>query len=606
MNPLKKVSIGKKLIGLIAVFISGYAGFAWYSFHTLDSLRIHGNLYNQIIMSKDLIADILPPPEYIIESYLYVLQMEAETNPAEMERFVSQLKQLKAEYDAQHQAWIANPLLVPGEMRTTMLEKTYEPAIRFYDITFNQFIPALQQGDRARATLLLQDIKGQYQEHRKYIDRVVTLAKENYKAIEVQVNHEIRSDTVILLIIALSVIILVLILSVSIYFSIIHPITLMTDALGTLNTMEGDLTRRLSLESKDEIGEMSAKVNSIFDCMMDLVKDIRERTSNLTKSGDILTVHTNESAAAVNAISTNIQNMTKRIDLQSSSIQGISSAIDHIMQTIQTVNSYVEEQSTSVSSSSTAIDSMIAHIRSVVSILEQNIQNITILTEAVEFVRTGLAAVTVDMQTIARDSEGLLEINSLMKSIANQTNLLSMNAAIEAAHAGDAGKGFSVVSDEIRKLAESAGEQSKSTTVMLKKIKASIDTITASTHDLQNRFNAIDGGVKTVTHQEEQIRTAMEEQHSSSAQILNRIDRLKALSGMAKQSAGAMEDEGQGIIGEVETLLKISGDISNGMREMAAGSEQIAAAAVQVNAQSLKNNETIAALTGAVSKFKVD
>ncbi|MDR1301579.1 MAG: methyl-accepting chemotaxis protein [Treponema sp.] len=606
MNPLQKVSIGKKLIGLITVFIAGYAGFAWYSFHTLDSLRIHGNLYNQIIMSKDLIADVLPPPEYIIESYLYVLQMEAETNPAELEQAVSQLKRLKAEYDAQHQAWMVNPLLVPGEMRTVMLEKIYEPARRFYDITFNQFIPALQQGDRPKATVLLQDLKGQYQEHRTYVDRMVTLAKANYETIEVQANHAIRSNTVILLIIAFSVVILVLILSVSIYFSIIKPITLMTDALGTLNTMEGDLTRRLSLESKDEIGEMSARVNTIFDCMMDLVKDIRERTGNLTKSGDILTVHTNETAAAVNTISTNIQNMTDRIDLQSSSIHGISSAIDHIMKTIQTVNAYVEEQSTSVSSSSTAIDSMIAQIRSVVGILEQNIRNVTTLTDAVEFVRTGLSTVTTDMQTIAQDSEGLLEINALMKSIANQTNLLSMNAAIEAAHAGDAGKGFSVVSDEIRKLAESAGEQSKSTAVMLKKIKASIDTITASTHELQNRFNAIDGGVKTVAHEEEQIRTAMEEQHSSSTQILNRIARLKALSGMSKQSAGAMEDEGRGIIGEIETLLKISGEISNGMREMASGSEQIAAAAVQVNAQSLQNNETIAALTGAVSKFKVD
>ncbi|MDR1030468.1 MAG: methyl-accepting chemotaxis protein [Treponema sp.] len=605
MNPLQKVSIGKKLIGLISVFIVGYAGFALYSFHTLDSLR-HGNLYNQIIMSKDLIADVLPPPEYIIESYLYVLQMETETNPMELEQAVSQLKRLKAEYDARHQAWVVHPLLVPGEMRTIMLEKIYEPARRFYDITFNQFIPALQQGDRPKATVLLQDLKGQYQEHRTYVDRLVALAQKNYETIEVQSNHAIHSNMVILLIIAFSVIILVLILSVSIYFSIIKPITLMTDALGTLNTMEGDLTRRLSLESKDEIGEMSARVNTIFDCMMDLVKDIRERTSNLTKSGDILTVHTNETAAAVNTISTNIQNMTNRIDLQSSSIHGISAAIDHIMKTIQTVNSYVEEQSTSVSSSSTAIDSMIAQIRSVVSILEQNIRSVTSLTEAVEFVRTGLSTVTTDMQTIAQDSEGLLEINALMKSIANQTNLLSMNAAIEAAHAGDAGKGFSVVSDEIRKLAESAGEQSKSTAVMLKKIKASIDTITASTHELQNRFNAIDGGVKTVARQEEQIRTVMEEQHSSSTQILNRIARLKDLSGMSKQSAGAMEDEGRGIIGEIETLLKISGEINNGMREMASGSEQIAAAAVQVNAQSLQNNETIAGLTGAVSKFKVD
>jgi methyl-accepting chemotaxis protein len=141
---------------------------------------------------------------------------------------------------------------------------------------------------------------------------------------------------------------------------------------------------------------------------------------------------------------------------------------------------------------------------------------------------------------------------------------------------------------------------------MLKKIKSAIDKITTLADDVQQRFDAIDGGVKTVSRQEEGIREAMREQQAGSSRVMELISRLKELSGMVKEGAGAMEAEGRSIINEVEKLLRISSEISNGMSEMAIGSEQIATAAAEVNEKSSENNETIAALTGAVSKFKVD
>jgi methyl-accepting chemotaxis protein len=607
MNPLRKISIGKKLSLLIAVFILGYLGFGLYAFHTLNELRIQGSLYNQIIMSKDLIADVLPPPEYIIESYLDVLQMKDETDPGKLDTLVADLKQLKADYDMRHQFWIDEALLVPGEMRTVMLEKTYEPALEFYAMTFSEFIPAIQRGDRERAAeLALYDLKALYQEHRLQVDKVVELAEKKYEETETLAEHTVQGDTIILIIIAVSIIILALVLSVSIYLSIIRPIRVMTGALKKLNSLEGDLTRCLSVDSRDEVGEMSTGVNNIFNGMRDIVKGIREHAGDLTKSGDTLALNINETVAAVNQISVNIQNMTKRIGVQSSSINGTSSAIDHIMKMIETVRSHADEQSDSVSSSSSAIEEMLDNIRSVVSTLEKNSENVKYLNEAAEFVRSGLSSVTGDLQEIARDSEGLLEINTLMESIASQTNLLSMNAAIEAAHAGDAGKGFAVVAEEIRKLAESSNEQSKTTAATLKKIKSSINHITASANEVQQRFEAIDGGVKRVSYQEEHIQEAMHKQQCGSSRIMDLISRLKELSGMVKGGASEMEIEGRAIINEVEKLLSISSEISNGMSEMAVGSEQIAIAAAQVNEKSLENNETIAALTGAVSKFKVD
>ncbi|WP_461252397.1 methyl-accepting chemotaxis protein, partial [Treponema sp. R8-4-B8] len=141
---------------------------------------------------------------------------------------------------------------------------------------------------------------------------------------------------------------------------------------------------------------------------------------------------------------------------------------------------------------STAIEEMVANISSVTNTLVSNTANVNTLKEASEVGRGGLQEVATDIQEIARESEGLLEINSVMENIASQTNLLSMNAAIEAAHAGEAGKGFAVVADEIRKLAESSSDQSKTIGTVLKKIAESIKQITSSTENVLARFEAID------------------------------------------------------------------------------------------------------------------
>ncbi len=166
---------------------------------------------------------------------------------------------------------------------------------------------------------------------------------------------------------------------------------------------------------------------------------------------------------------------------------------------------------------------MLANIQSVTQTLMKNVENVTELTQSSEAGHEGLRDVAYDIQDIARESEGLLEINAVMENIASQTNLLSMNAAIEAAHAGESGKGFAVVADEIRKLAESSSEQSKTISTVLKKIKASIDKISLSTDNVLKKFEVIDRGVKIVAEQEENIRNAMEEQDQGSKQILEAI-----------------------------------------------------------------------------------
>ena len=209
---------------------------------------------------------------------------------------------------------------------------------------------------------------------------------------------------------------------------------------------------------------------------------------------------------------------------------------------MEKLNGQLESQSAAIADSASAIEEMIAGARTVGGTLAKNAESVKALQDASADGRSGLSGVAADIKEISRESESLLEINSVMKNIASQTNLLSMNAAIEAAHAGTSGMGFAVVADEIRKLAESAGEQSKTIGMALKKIKGSIDKITRSTDGVLDRFEAIDGGVKTVAQQEGAILNAMEEQSAGSSRIMQTIAQVNEITGQVKEDARRMAE----------------------------------------------------------------
>ncbi|MDR2478315.1 MAG: methyl-accepting chemotaxis protein [Treponema sp.] len=396
------------------------------------------------------------------------------------------------------------------------------------------------------------------------------------------------------------------VLSAFIGRSIAKPIRGVAATLRDISEGEGDLTHHIHIDSKDEIWELGHYFNLTLEKIKNMIVTIKNDAVNLSDIGSELASNMTQTAAAINEITANIQSIKGRVINQSASVTQTNATMEQITVNIDKLNGHVEKQTASVSKSSSAIEEMLANINSVTSTLAKNAQNVEELLEASEVGRTGLQDVAADIQTIARESEGLLEINAVMENIASQTNLLSMNAAIEAAHAGEAGKGFAVVADEIRKLAEGSSEQSKTISGVLKKIKDSIDKITRSTNAVLEKFEAIDSGVKTVSEQTENIRGAMEEQSAGSRQILEVISQLNEITRLVKGGSEEMLEGSKEVITEGKNLEMVTSEITNGVNEMASGADQINAAVTQVNEISGQNRDTIDSLVREVSRFKVE
>lgn len=383
------------------------------------------------------------------------------------------------------------------------------------------------------------------------------------------------------------------------------PIKQTISVLRDISEGEGDLSKRVSIWSQDEIGEMGRYLNLTMDRLRDLVLAIRDQTQNLSKIGEELSSSMQETTGAVTCVSAMIGEVRDRAKLQTESVSATNEAMGMITEHIGTLNSHIDEQAAGVTQSSAAIEELLANIASVTSTLTSNAENVNQLARASDEGRSSLEDVSNNIREIAKESEGLLEISEVIEQIASQTNLLSMNAAIEAAHAGDAGRGFAVVADEIRKLAETSASQSKTISASLKMIKEAMNSISISTDAVLNKFGAINGSIRTVSDREQGIKNAMDEQTTGSKEILESVGHLNDITSKVKDDSDQMLEGGKSILQESSKLDDISVQVTDSTVEMAASMEQITIAIRNVGEISQRNKQSIDALASKVQRFKI-
>jgi len=441
--------------------------------------------------------------------------------------------------------------------------------------------------------------------------RVVEAIHDIIKFANVQARETINSRSLEILnsiIIASSIlgilVVLFAVLSVVLMSGISRNISKISNSMKEISSGDADLTRRLEVRSHDELGQLGEAFNTFTGQLQELIQNFKNEVSSMERNILDLSANTNETASAVAQITANIDSLKQQTINQSASVTESSATIEQIARNIEKLYKLIERQADGVATSSSSIEEMVANIQSVTANIERMGSYYDALLSKSGAGRDAIATVVRQVKEIDQQSETLQEANSLIAGIAAQTNLLAMNAAIEAAHAGEAGSGFAVVADEIRKLAENAAQQSKTITQNIRATKTVVAAVVSSSGLAERNFEEIVEQIRILSRLEEEVKYAMQEQSSGSSQILDSLASINEVTYDVRTAAQEMKDGSATVLIEMRRLLQLASELENGMNEMASGADEIRRAANDTNELGTSASHSIKHLAEETTRFR--
>ena len=677
MNWFNNLKLNYKFGVVLILFALGLTIFGYDSYTTVEKVEINGDLYKEIINGKDLIADILPPPDYIVETHLICFQMLTEYDQSVLDELYSKSKQLKVEFETRHKFW--RTTLTEGMIKENMLVNSYKPAVEYFELRDNNFIPLIYSGKREEAkNLLLGKMKTKYDEHRKYIDLVVKDATSQNMITETSAAEITSSKTFFMLLTGIIILIVVSIIVVLISRKIANPVNELASVAEKIAMGEVDVN--VFSESNDEIGMLKTSFSKMIENTkrqvtvaekiaegnLDIEIIVRSEKDLLNKAflrvekslkGLINEVNILSNAALNGNLSTrsdfdkfnggykeillginktldevikpvlesekvlakiSMGDLTSRVtgdykgdhEILKSSINQMGESVSSILLRVKEVADAAASASNQISSSTEEMAAgaheQAAQATEVSGAVEQMSKTIFETTKntsaasdasrnAGKSAKEGGKVVEetiIGMDRIAdvvkesadivvelgKSSDQIGEIVQVIDDIADQTNLLALNAAIEAARAGEQGRGFAVVADEVRKLAERTTKATKEIAEMIKQIQK--DT---------------SGAVSSMKHGTTEVEKGKLLAHKAGDSLSEIITGAEKVAEIINQVAAASEEQS----GAAEHISKNIESISSVTQQSASGIQQIAHASEDLNRLTLNLQELVA-------QFKVD
>jgi methyl-accepting chemotaxis protein len=515
MASFSSYRLSHRFAALIGVFALGFAAYGYWSLKTLGELKVNGPVYQRIVQGKDLIADVLPPPEYIIESYLVTLQMAAATEKAEQDKLIARLSTLKAEYDARHDYWLQQPL--EAELGALFLTQAHEPALAFYGAAANGLIPAVRRQDKGATAAAIAHMKTHYEAHRKAIDQAVQLTTLRNQADEADAADRIDAATLLLLVILVAslgagVVVAALIVRGVLaslggepeYTANIAQRIARGDLSGTVKLKDGDTASLLfAMKSmQDTLAGTVTKIKDAVDCVSTGSQQIAMGNSDLA-------VRTEQQASALAESAASMAQLTLIVKNNADSA----------------------EQANELASCARAVATRGGDVVS-------------------QVVRT--------MGQINESSHKIVDIIGVIDSIAFQTNILALNAAVEAARAGEQGRGFAVVASEVRNLAQRSATAAKEIKAL---IQNSVDKVDVGARLVEQAGETMTEVVTSVARVSSMISEITASSHAQSEGIDNTNNAIMLMDEATHQNAALVEEAAAA----AESLGEQAGNLARAM-----------------------------------------
>jgi methyl-accepting chemotaxis protein len=520
-----RITISRAIFAFGALIVVGLIAVIFASNFALSQLKVGGPLYDKIKLGNDLVADILPPPEYVIEAYLEatLALQDPSTVAARRER----LAQLKKDYDERRDFWSKSDL--DPAIKAKLVEKSHGEVQRFWTLVDQSFLPALEKGDTAAASKSYADITVAYAAHRAVIDDIVKQTNDENAATEAEATSRVKSFTTILWSISAFVFIVFGAGIAGLAKGVIQPIIKMTAVMQRL--AGGELESEIpSLGRKDEVGAMAGAVQIFKENAMRVRAMEAAQTLAARKAEE-------DRKAAMRQVADGFEQAIGRIirtvASASSDIESAAGSLKKTAETTQQLSTTVAaasaQSSSNVQSAAAASEEMASSVTEIGRQVQQSQKIAQAAVEQAERTNVGISE-------LSQSADRIGEVIKMITEVAEQTNLLALNATIEAARAGEAGRGFAVVASEVKALSAQTAKATEEIATQVTQMQSATAQSVAAIRD-------IGGTIAQISEISTAIAAAVEEQGAATHEIARSVQ--QAAQG-ATQVTGSIADVNRG------------------------------------------------------------
>ena len=357
--------------------------------------------------------------------------------------------------------------------------------------------------------------------------------------------------------------------------------------------------------TRNDFGIIINDLNNAYRIIRTIFQEISKDVNSTLSVSSEVSEHVDQSISEIANVKSISNSVKNEMINQVASVEETSATVEEIIKHIRHLNDEIEKQTSAIDQSSAAIEQMVANVNGVTSSLKKNNGTVQELESASEAGMKKVHIASELSEEVLEKSTLLMDASKVIQDIASQTNLLAMNAAIEAAHAGEAGKGFSVVADEIRKLSETSTAQSKTIGLQLNNIHESINEVVSSSAESSVAFESVSKKIKDTDQLVLQIKSAMEEQAEGSKQINEALHSMNDSSSEVRNASSEMSAGNQAILEEVKRLQDATMVMKESMDEMAVGAKKINETGAALSEISSKVKGSISNIADEIDRFKV-